>query len=246
MNGRRDSTRISTFKWPNQGRSCEQDWRLWRYHISRLYSRPRSKLLNRPLRQWIVRTHQNWTWWYAEITKNVYNQYDSIYVLFTMNNATRVSTRSGARWCTRLGVIVGSPANTLYRYTVQMRNRSNVLLQSISQQNIDELPPFVSTIANDHENLDPYFRFRFFSDNDDGSIISEKLCQHPSRIVGDGSYEKSDDSGSASFIWECDDTSSRVTNVTIVPSNKSTPYRTWNDPYRCELFADSIGINVNI
>ena len=76
-----------------------------------------------------------------------------------------------------------------------------------------------------------------YSDGDDGTLLSEKLSQAPSRLVGDGSYEKRDDSGAAAFIWECDDKSSRTSNATMVPSNTPSPLRTWNDPYRCELFA---------
>ena len=153
-----------------------------------------------------------------------------------MNNVTRVSTRPGSRWCTRQGVIIGTPPNLLFRCTVQIRNSSSILLQSVSRQNTNDLPPFVSNTQS-NVTYDSYFRFRMYSENDYGTLLSNKLRQAPSRLVGDGSYEKRDDSGAAAFIWECNDMSSRTTNATMVPSNAPSSLRTWNDPYRCELFA---------
>lgn len=67
--------------------------------------------------------------------------------------------------------------------------------------------------------------------------MSNKLLSQHINLVGDGSYEKYDDSSSAAFIWESEDEQSRITNATLVPKNEPSPYRFWSDPYRCELFS---------
>lgn len=81
--------------------------------------------------------------------------------------------------------------------------------------------------------FEPYFTFRQFSDNDNG----EKIAQSSSYLVGDGSYERKYDTGTAAFAWETADRSSRITNTHLVPANPPTITKKWSDPYRCELCA---------
>ena len=101
LKGQRDLTRPSKLIWPVQGRPCEQDWKLWRYHISRIYSRPRSQLLHRPLGRWIASSHQTWSWWYDTFNKAAYHKQGNIHVRYVPSQQTRSTTRSRAQWCDR-------------------------------------------------------------------------------------------------------------------------------------------------
>lgn len=118
---------------------------------------------------------------------------------------------------------MGTPVEQLYRCTVREQTRNRILLQSVSRYNILRLPPFFTCATNVDNGA--YFAFRLFSDQDDGQTISDKLIHSPSILVGDGSYERDDDSGTASFIWECADSSSRITNALIVPANPPLQYQ---------------------
>ena len=134
-------------------------------------------------------------------------------------------------------VVIGRPPEIMSKCTVQRQSANRILVQNVSRDDVDPLPPFTPLIHDNRLQREPYFPFRCYSDMDDGSILNQKLLSAPSTLVVDGSYDRYDDSGAASFIWECSDSSSRVSNATLVPSNVRTLSRWWSDPYRCELFS---------
>ena len=90
--------------------------------------------------------------------------------------------------------------------------------------------------------LDTYFTFRQYSDNDNETLIARRMLTTPSNLVGDGYYECKDDSGSAAFILETSDKSSRKSNGHLVPANPPTIFEKSNDPYQCELCALMSGL----
>lgn len=230
LKGNRDTTRTSTLCWPNQGRPCEQDWRLWRYHITRIFAHPRHRVLQQPLGTWIALPHQQSTWWFDIETQHVYHKQGQIFVQYSVEHPNRPVTRSGMIDYLRRGVILGQAQNELCECTVISRTRDRVSLLSIARQHNQDRPFFITPPIHAHD-FAPYYHFRYYSDQDDGTILHHKLLMRPSILVGDGSYERKDDSGAASFIWECDDATSRASNATCVPSNPVTSLYSWNDPY---------------
>ena len=155
MLGQRDMHRVSNLNWPSQGRPCEQDWKLWRYHLTRLFSRPRSKVLLQPLGQWTTQTHQRWEWWYDDITLQIYHQQGPTYVRYTFDRAMRPHTRSGHRWCTRQSIVIGGIANPLLRCTVIVRSQDKILFQSVYRQRNMDLPPYYDPIIPMNDRTDP-------------------------------------------------------------------------------------------
>ena len=83
-----------------------------------------------------------------------------------------------------------------------------------------------------------------YSDNDQGRRLNSILVNTPARLVGDGSYDKPTDIGSAAAILESYEMSSQALNAAIVPSNAPSPETRQNDPYRCELYAILLGLQM--
>lgn len=136
MKGNRDDDRPSTLIWPVQGRPCEQDWKLWRYHISRIFARPRSRLLTRPLHRWSASSHQSWTWWYDPENNAAYHQQGDTYVRYIPDRQIRAITRSRSQWCTRINVVIGRPPGIMSKCTVQRQSANRILVQNVSRDDV--------------------------------------------------------------------------------------------------------------
>ena len=81
-----------------------------------------------------------------------------------------------------------------------------------------------------------------YSQGDDGTYMNQHMLLHPSRLVGDGSYDPFTDRGSAAIILETFDQATRLSNAALVPTNTPSPTYQWNDLYRCELFGILLGL----
>ena len=173
LKGRRDPSRPSNLNWPTQGRPCEYDWHLWRYHITRMFSRPRSRLLVQPLGRWITSTHQTWEWWFHNDNRTVYHQQGNTCVRYILAPNRRRNTRSHSEWYKHQNIVIGQLHLPLMKCTVQLHNADLILLQSVSRQHNHPLPPFINIPATLEQTLAPYFHFRYYSDDDDGSTISK-------------------------------------------------------------------------
>lgn len=135
-----------------------------------MFARPRSRLLVHPLGPWISQSHQSCSWYCSEGCQTVYHKHGNVYVRYTDDRPVRMHTRSGSQRCTRRGVIIGTSDEQLFRCTVYTRSNDCIILQSVSRQDHTLLPHFTAPPLKN--NFDPYFDFRFYSDNDDGIILS--------------------------------------------------------------------------
>ena len=237
MNGHRPFDRQSQYNWPEQGRPDELSWRLWRHHLRKAYLLPRSTVMRLPLGEWRYKSHQKWIWrhdihWDClyRATGRVYARYDKVHDLHR-------NTRSNQCWYMFHSIVQQYDKTHTRICTVSRTTNTQALWTSTSYATAHHLPSMTKPPNEPQPLLDTYYTFRQFSDNDDGATLAQRMSTTTSNLVGDGSYERKDDSGSAAFILETSDKSSRISNAHLVPANTPTIFEKHNDPYRCELFA---------
>lgn len=154
-----------------------------------------------------------------------------------MNLTTRIS----GTWYIKANVQHEVQQLFSYPCTTSRHTWRHTLLISENYDNYTNLPPLSHLRTSDTESFTPLL---MFSDADEGIRLNSILLNTPARLVGDGSYNKSTDLGSAAVILESYDHSSRVFNAAIIPANTPTSEIRQNDPYRCELYAVCLGLHM--
>ena len=241
-NGRRDPSRTSCYRWPRQPRPPIHYWSTWDKYMELCYVHAGTKRLRRPLGKWSNRSHQSWSWYIEDRTETVFRNCRTHWVLYTVDDTMRLATRTQGRWYKYSTIAHHVDPSSLRRCTIDRRTTTHVLVTGRTHDIIDEdQRPYHTTSINPDRT---YQILTSFSDNDDGTTLLHKLTCQPFRIVGDGSYDHSTGLGSCTTIIETVDMSSRVSVGSIVPSNSSHGWDNDNDPYRCELYAIMIGLQV--
>ena len=189
------------------------------------------------LGRWTAQSHQDWSWFSDSTSSNIYHKQHNIFVRYKPTHHHRRTTRSGIQWYSRDSIDLNVDPSSLFRCTITQSHNQRIAFHNLARFPVNNLPTFYQSSKLNESIIEPYYRFHIFTDHDDGFIMSQKLLISPSTIVGDGSYEKSNDSSAASFIWETNGEISRITNATMVPINSPTIFQYNSDPYRCELFS---------
>ena len=69
LESKRNSDRVSSLRWPNQGKPSPEAWRQWRRAL--LYLQADGKL-RYPLGEWVGRPHQKWSWMFRVDDRRLY------------------------------------------------------------------------------------------------------------------------------------------------------------------------------
>ena len=241
LQGRRSTTRKSNLKWPKQGKPSVHDWKLWETSLQRAYSNIGSTRLQHSLGAWTAKPHQTWTWFKDIITNYVYKRCNNFYERYIVDTSMNLTTRTSGTWYIKVDIQHNVQHRFLYPCTTCRHTRRHTLLVSENFDDHTDVPPFTHPHTNHTQTFMPLLTY---SDSDQGRRLNSILVNTLARLVGDGSYDKSTDIGSAAAILESYDMSSRALNAAIVPSNAPIPETRQNDPYRCELYAILLGLQM--
>ena len=240
-NRNRAQDRTSEYLWPTQGKPTVRDWRLWESTIRSLFVLPYSDHLQQPLRRWTSRSHQKWLWRYDASNEWIYYHSDNTYTRYAPDDNMRLDTRTSGRWYKKIDVVRHVDRTLLYICSTSRHTTNHVLLLSTSFDPPDPASK-MHKLVHPKTNWDAYRSLLTYHNNDDGAALATAMQLEQTNLVGDGSYDISDDTGSAAIICETVVSQTRATNACLVPSNGETITSQHNDPYRCELVAVLLGL----
>ena len=80
MQGKKDSTRISTWNWPIQPRSPASSWKLWQNALQTSFLKTDSRRLKISLGAWINKLNQRWVWFLDSTGEMLYEKIDTGYI----------------------------------------------------------------------------------------------------------------------------------------------------------------------
>jgi len=255
LNGQKDSSRQSTYKWTSPRRPGETAWQMWRDALQHVFGTELDQtLLYQPLGYWNnVDSHQTWQWYYCPDSLELYRKMTNHVQIFLKSRTSR-DNRSGA-------------LQYIFHTLVKNNHNKAIILSDKYKATVSFTSTSGHTVTTDgwyarHKLRTPPTSPVSFSSSIVSSLISNqvpqwmrssstltKVTKHKAhsvlskhiRIVADGSYKNN--KGTAAIIFETMDMQDRFKFDVPVPAN-SDPSFSSNDSYRCEMIGLYSGLRV--
>ena len=248
LDGKRDTSRRSRFKWNSQKRPTYNAWYEWADAINSTFCiADTGNTLREPLGPWLHTKYHDWDWYYNPATQLLYQVQERHIIRYSPTIRGNITTRSHCRWYKAREILKsGIETDAMQRATVVKESKGIRLVtfqgstKTISSKTHKQQssPPINLAQVVEQSNINiPSIHIHNFQ----SITISEvnQLLTIGFRIVADGSY-KNNGSSYATILESMDKKVQIVFSGATVENNEHDEKCT--DPYRSEMMGLYMGL----